>query len=216
MPRVSREQTARNHERVLEQAARLVRERGAAGVSIPEVMAAAGLTPGGFYKHFTSKDDLLAQAGAAAFTARLAALSDLAAAPDRAAAFERFLSDYLSVGHRDSPGRGCAGVSLAADAAHRDPDDPLRRAYVAGTRSMAAALQSLRPEGDGVDGVDGVDGAHGAEAPGPEALAELATMVGAVVLARATAGDDISERILAAAHGHLVERRRWPDSGPVG
>ena len=210
MPRVSREQTARNHERVLEQAARLVRERGAAGVSIPEVMAAAGLTPGGFYKHFTSKDDLLAQAGAAAFTARLAALSDLAAAPDPGAAFERFLSEYLSVGHRDNPGRGCAGVSLAADAAHRDPDDPLRRAYVAGTRSMAAALQSLRPDGDGVDGVDG------AEAPGPEALAELATMVGAVLLARATAGDDISERILAAAHGHLVERRRWPDSGPVG
>lgn len=199
MPRVSREQMARNHERVLAQASRLVRERGA-DVSIPEVMAAAGLTPGGFYKHFASKDDLLAQAGAAAFDARVTALGALARdAPDRDGAFERFLADYLSVRHRDSPGQGCASVSLAADAASRAPDDPLHRAYVTGTRRMVGALEALRPE---------------EETPDEEALAEFATMVGALVLARATAGDDISERILAAAHEHLTEgRRRRVDPG---
>lgn len=195
MPRVSREQTARNHTRVLEEASRLVRERGAE-VTIPEVMAAAGLTPGGFYKHFTSKDDLLAQAGAAAFESRLRVLSELAdPAVDRGHAVERFLADYLSVDHRDSPGRGCASVSLAADATHREVDDPLRRAYVAGTRSMAEGLEALRGDPDRSD-------------PSRESLAELATLVGAVVLARATAGDDISERILDAAHQHLLDRRR--------
>src|SRR4051812_25105585 len=104
MPRVSREQMARNHERVLQEASRLLRERGAGGVSVPEVMAAVGLTHGGFYKHFASKDDLLAQAGAAAFTARLTALVNLLeTTPDRAAARAQFVSDYLSTRHRDNP-----------------------------------------------------------------------------------------------------------------
>jgi TetR/AcrR family transcriptional regulator, transcriptional repressor for nem operon len=205
MPRESREQTARNHTRVLEEASRLVRERGAE-VTIPEVMAAAGMVPGGFYKHFASKDDLLAQAGAAAFDSRLRVLCELAdTAVDRGDAFERFLSDYLSVDHRDNPGRGCASVALAADATHRVADDPLHRTYIAGTRAMADGLDALRGDPDRADPADPPDERTD---PSPESLAELATMVGAVVLARATAGDDISERILDAARQHLLDDRR--------
>jgi TetR/AcrR family transcriptional repressor of nem operon len=194
MPRASREQRALNHERVLERASCLLRERGASGFSVPELMAAAGLTQGGFYKHFASKDDLLAEAGAAAFAARLTALVQLAeTAADRDSAREQFVGEYLSAGHRDDPGHGCASVALAADAARRDPDDPLRRTYVAGLRDMVGALQALHADGDGAG-----------DEPDSEVLAEIATLVGAVVLARATAGDDISGRLLSAAREHLL------------
>jgi TetR/AcrR family transcriptional repressor of nem operon len=192
MPRASREQRALNHERVLEHASRLVRERGASGFSVPELMAAAGLTQGGFYKHFASKDDLLAEAGAAAFAARLTAMVQLAeTAADRDAARAQFVGEYLSAGHRDDPGHGCASAALAADAARRDPDDPLRHAFTAGLRDMTGALQALHAD-------------DAADEPGSEVLAEIATLVGAVVLARATAGDDISDRILSAAREHLL------------
>lgn len=196
MPRASRKQQALNHERILEHAARLVRERGASGFSVPEVMAAAGLTQGGFYRHFASKDDLLGQAAAAAFAARLTALVDVAqTAPDRDAARERFVTDYLSAGHRDDPGDGCASVALASDAGRRDPDDPLRRSYLAGLREMVGALRSLRTGDHDTD-----------EDAESEVLAEIATLVGAVVLARATAGDDISDRILDAARERVLGR----------
>ncbi len=123
---------------------------------------------------------------------RLSQLTDTA--PDREAARERFVTDYLSTGHRDNPGDGCAAVALASDAGHRDPEDPLHRTYTAGLRAMANALRSL--ESDEPD--------DSGDAPDPGTLAELATLVGAVVLARATVGDAISERVLAAARDHLL------------
>ena len=200
MARASREQRAQNHERVLAEAARLIREKGADGVSVPEVMAAAGLTHGGFYKHFASKEALLEEAGTGAFDARSAALAELVgSAPDPAAARARFIADYLSTWHRDHPGDGCAGVALAADVARRDPDDPLHGTYVAGVTRLVDALHALRSDEpvlpDPTTDHDGRD---------PEALAELATLVGAQVLARATAGSPISEQILDAARVRLL------------
>lgn len=192
MPRATREQQARNHDRVIQEASRSIRELGVDGVSIPGVMAAAGLTHGGFYKHFASKEDLLVQAEKAAFAERLETLTGLArTAPDAAAARAEFIDGYLSAGHRDDPGTGCAGVALAAGVSHRSPDDPLRRAYVDGLREMIGALDSQRP------------GAVAGQ-PDPQALVELALLVGGVVLARATAGDDISDRILGAVRQQLV------------
>jgi TetR/AcrR family transcriptional regulator, transcriptional repressor for nem operon len=198
--RASREQQAENHERVLEQARRLIREKGADDVSVPEVMAAAGLTHGGFYKHFASKEALLAEAAAGAFAARSTALDDLVeTAPDPATARARFIAGYLSTSHRDRPGDGCAGVALAADVARRRADDPLHDAYVAGVTRLADTLHALR---------SGESGAPAPAAPGnrrdPEALAELATLVGAQVLARATAGHPISEQFLDAARDRLL------------
>lgn len=190
MPRVSKQQMALNHERVLKEASRLVRERGADGVSVTDVMGAAGLTAGGFYKHFSSKDDLLARAGAAAFDERLAALARITEAADPTAARERFVSDYLSTRHRDQPGRGCAAVALAADAGRRDADDPVHRGYVEGMRAMADALRALRAPTDN----------------DADTLADLATLVGAVVIARATAGDEMSDDVLAAARDRLLGR----------
>ena len=201
MPRASREQMAENHERVLEQARRLIREKGADGVSVPEVMAAAGLTHGGFYKHFASKEALLAEAGAGAFAARSAALDDLVeTSPDPATARARFLAQYLSTAHRDHPGEGCAGVALAADVARRGPDDPLHDAYVAGVTRLVDSLHTLR-SGEAAGAVPTMPGASRHD---PGALAELATMVGAQVLARATAGHPISEQFLDAVRDRML------------
>jgi TetR/AcrR family transcriptional repressor of nem operon len=165
-------------------------------------MQEAGLTHGGFYKHFASKEVLLAEAGAGAFAARSAALSDLMeTAPDPATARARFIADYLSTWHRDHPGDGCAGVALAADVARRRPDDALHDTYVAGVTQLADTLHTLR---------SAAPGAQGPTTPGdddrrdPEALTELATLVGAQVLARATAGHPISEQILDAARDSLL------------
>jgi TetR/AcrR family transcriptional regulator, transcriptional repressor for nem operon len=157
-------------------------------------MATAGLTHGGFYRHFESKDALVAQACAAAFTQRLAAMDDALEATDNADAARRaWLGDYLSPTHRDTPDNGCATAALAGDVARAPDGAALRDAYVEGLRSMIEKMGGLgnRPEDT--------------EAREQEVLVELATAVGALVLSRATAGDDLSERLLAATRRHLID-----------
>src|SRR3954454_18106995 len=122
MPRASRAQMELHHRTVLHAASRLVREHGVGGVTVPEVMATAGLTHGGFYRHFESKDALVAQALTAAFTQRLADMDDALENADSAEAARRaWLEGYLSLTHRDTPENGCASAALAGDVA-RAPD----------------------------------------------------------------------------------------------
>ncbi|GDY59392.1 hypothetical protein SVIO_100150 [Streptomyces violaceusniger] len=85
MPRASRAEAERHREQVIAATAKLVRTHGADKVSVPQAMAAAGLTHGGFYRHFASKDDLVAQACSAAFAERLAAMEEPPRARTRAA-----------------------------------------------------------------------------------------------------------------------------------
>ncbi|MFD4657769.1 TetR/AcrR family transcriptional regulator [Kitasatospora sp. NPDC058444] len=188
MPRVSRAEAERSRRRVIDHTARLIREKGPDQVSVPEAMAAAGLTHGGFYRHFTSKDDLLAHALAAAFTERREAMDHLADQPpaERTPRAE-FLHRYLSEPHRDHPGHGCAAAALAADAARTEPGSPLRTAYTAGLRELLDALAAL-PEGAGRQ----------------ETLADLSTLVGALLLARASDDAALSGEFLAAARHRLA------------
>ena len=179
---------------VLHAASRMVRERGVDGVTVPEVMATAGLTHGGFYRHFESKDALVAQACAAAFTQRLADMDNALETTDNADAARRaWLENYLSPGHRDSPENGCAGAALAGDVARAPDGAALRNAYRDGLRTMIEKMERLgnRPADP--------------EAREQEVLVELATAVGAVVLSRAIAGDDLSERLLAAVRRRLID-----------
>jgi TetR/AcrR family transcriptional repressor of nem operon len=191
---------------VLHAASRMVRERGVSGVTVPEVMATAGLTHGGFYRHFESKDALVAQACAAAFTQRLAGMDDALRTTDDAEAARRaWLEDYLSLGHRDAPENGCASAALAGDVARAPEGAAVREAYREGLRSMIETMGRLgnRPED--------------AEAREQEVLVELATAVGAVVLSRAIAGDGLSERLLAAVRRHLIDDgEAAPSSAPQG
>ena len=180
---------------VLHAASRMVRERGVDGVTVPEVMATAGLTHGGFYRHFASKDALVAQACAAAFDQRLAGMDDALETADNAEAARRaWLEDYyLSPGHRDTPENGCATAALAGDVARAPDGAALRDAYLEGLRNTIEKMGRLgnRPED--------------AEAREQEILVELATAVGALVLSRAIAGDDLSERLLDTVRRRLID-----------
>src|SRR6187551_556680 len=113
--KVSRQQADENRERVVDIAAQLFREKGFDGIGIAEVMKRAGLTHGGFYANFSSKDDLAAEACARAF-ARSAGKWEQRLDGSRGDQVASLLDSYLSDAHRDAPGTGCAMPSLAVDA----------------------------------------------------------------------------------------------------
>src|ERR1700733_11668747 len=114
--RVSREKAAEHRDRIIDAAGALFRAKGFGGLGVADIMKAADLTHGGFYGHFASKDDLVAQASRRTM-ARAAANWErvVAEAPERPHA--ALLRHYLTPRHRDEPERGCAFASLSADAA---------------------------------------------------------------------------------------------------
>lgn len=196
MPRVSRAQTEQNREQILDVAARLFRERGFEGVSVADLMAEAGLTHGGFYGHFASKEALAAQACTRAIEQSSARWDKIAQdQPDPEKALREIIESYLSERHRDQAGLGCPGAALAADVG-REPNAPeVRAAYAAGVRRRVDTLCALGPR------------TGSKKARRKQALATCATLVGAVLLARATKGDPISEEILEAARSSLLDLR---------
>ena len=192
MPRVSREQTDSNRLAITDASARLFRERGLKGVSVADLMAAAGLTHGGFYGHFESKDALAAEAVTKAFEQSSARWRKrIAGKTDPAEAMTALVDGYLSAQARNSPGTSCPTAALVGDVAREPVEAPVRAAYLAGVAGMLRTLASLQRTGD-------------AEADRAQALVELSTMVGALVLARATAGNELSDELLAAAREHLT------------
>ena len=185
MGRVSQAQAQENRQRVVATASRMFREKGTA-VSVADLMKAVGLTHGGFYKQFGSKEDLVDEAIAHAFdnpSAHSAAARE-GYAGNHEAARRTFIAHYLSAWHRDHPGEGCPVSGFAPDLG-REPGQAARarHAYINGIRNLAARLAT----GD----YDGV--------------AQFCTMVGALVLARATRGDPISDELLQAARTALTE-----------
>ncbi|WP_458096983.1 TetR family transcriptional regulator [Roseomonas sp. WA12] len=190
MARSSRAAVAEKREAVLDIAARLFRERGVEAVSVAEVMSEAGLTHGGFYGHFESKEALAAEACARAFLRGQEHWTSLAEAP-AGDGLDQLLRHYLRVEHRDRPGRGCAAPSLMAEAARDAPGGAVRQAYSAGVRGLAQALERLLP-------------ASTRRRRRERALMTLAAMVGAVAISRATGGDALSEEMLEAVRSELA------------
>src|SRR3954469_979688 len=137
MGRVSQAQAQENRRTVVRTAARLFRERGVDGVSVADVMAEVGLTHGGFYKQFASKEALVAEAVGQAFTELSESLKD----QDR----DDFVRGYLSPAHRDNPGPGCPAAGFAGDLAHEAPGQAgaAVQAYTTGIDLYAAELGSL-------------------------------------------------------------------------
>jgi TetR/AcrR family transcriptional regulator, transcriptional repressor for nem operon len=186
--RVSREQVAKNRERVLDVAARLFRERGFDGVGVSDLMKAAGLTHGGFYGHFASKEDLMAQACARALAGSLDRWSRLADdAPE--GPLRALAASYLCAAHRDYPGEGCLLAALGTDASRQAAS--VRRTVTDGLRCLVAALAKLIP---------GRSEAMKRE----RALATLASLVGAIVLARAVDDAALSDEILKAVSATIT------------
>lgn len=183
MGRVSQAQAEENRKRVVETASRLFREQGT-HISVADLMKAAGLTHGGFYKQFASKEALIDEATAHAFD-ELAQLRDEGLkqhAGQRDAAQQALIGTYFSIEHRDSPADGCPVAALATDMAREPVDREARRVYAEGVSDFAEWLDTEAQDG----------------------ITRLCTMVGALVLARAIAGSPLSEEILTSAHAALT------------
>ena len=190
--RVSREAMAEHRKEIVAAAARLLRERGIAGTSVADLMQAAGLTHGGFYRHFDSKDALVAEAIASAFHELLGTVEVSAGKDGAATAMEAYLRMYLSERHVANPGYGCPVAAFGAEAAREGKLQ--RKAIAAGAEEWLALLTaSLKgtPKERRV-----------------QALRIMAQMLGAVVIARAVGESDLSREILDAARTALLPSGR--------
>jgi TetR/AcrR family transcriptional repressor of nem operon len=255
MPRVSKEQSDANRAAITAASARLFREFGIDGVSVADLMAAAGLTHGGFYGHFASKDVLAAEACGAAFAQSVERWRKrLADEKSPEAGRAALVEGYLSAKSRGSPGTSCPAATMAVDVAREPSVAPVRAAYLGGIEQLVAILASVQPTGaqpshrgvrpahrgaqpshGSVQPVHrgaqpshgrvqpahrGAQPSHGSVQPAHRgaqpshggvqrnqregALADLASMVGALLLARATAEQPISDEFLAAARKRLL------------
>ncbi|QND52178.1 TetR/AcrR family transcriptional regulator [Phyllobacterium sp. 628] len=171
-------ETAEKHERILEQAARLFRERGFSGVSLGEIMKATGLTHGPFYNHFASKEELMAES--MRHTSQKA-LSKLETIEPSEEGKNSFINSYLSPSHRDTPGDGCLIAALAPEIS-REPGvrEPLTCHLSAFIDQMA--MQFPWPED---------------KSARQQAIQTIASMVGGLVIARAVADETLSQEILS-------------------
>ncbi|KGG92456.1 MULTISPECIES: TetR/AcrR family transcriptional regulator [Comamonas] len=191
--KVSKAQAAENREGIVDAAARLYREKGLDGVGVAEITRDAGLTHGGLYRHFESKDALAREACLRAFEWTITPLDGLESskADDAPATRLRALvHGYLSATHRDHPGEGCPAAALAADAARAGPE--MSEVFAQGVERNIQRFMSV---------LQGDDAAKRTQT-----IVTLSSMVGALVLARATAAGNpaLSEEILASLREQLA------------
>lgn len=177
------------HERIVEAAARAIRRSGYEGTSVADIMKEAGLTHGGFYAHFASRDAMLAEAADRAGAEAVAASTRVAAAAPSEQALQRLLHAYLSKEHLKSVETGCPVVALGSEMPRQAPD--VRRAATGRIKEMIDVVARQSPDW-------GQPRAH------ERALATVATMVGALLLARAVDDPRLSDALLKAALKHLT------------
>ncbi len=169
-------------ERIVASAAALLRESGVDGIGVADLMRAAGLTHGGFYAHFASKEELVAASASAAMGQTIAHLRAAAEKAPSNEARQAIVDSYLNGRHRDHPGKGCAAAALGADIARLAPDT--RGALEQRLEEMFALLEEY----------------SGARSEGRhKAIVMFSTMVGALLLSRTTRSRALSDEILAAA-----------------
>lgn len=168
--RVSREQMAENRLRILDEASQLFQSKGFDSVTVAEVMGAAGMTHGGFYGHFESKDDLIAQT----LIHRLAKASSISDAT-------AFCASYLSSRHRSDVAHGCPISALSGETPRQTP--AAHQAMSDGIRAQIARLTEAMEESDSTTARR-------------NAIGSWSAMVGALILSRATQDPNLAEEIL--------------------
>lgn len=203
MPRVSRQQKELNRERIVAAAGQGFRARGIDGVGIDELMKTAGMTHGGFYNHFSSKEGLALEVLNQGFTASLGSLADLIGAHPRSsrAALNAIVDSYLSTYHRDHPEDGCASAALAADAGRHGirAQEQYRRGLQGYLAAITELLQvSARQANTKLD----------LRRAREQAIALFSQLVGAQLIARAIAQADpeLSDEILTSNSKDLKRR----------
>ena len=183
--KVTKAQAQANRALIVETASALFREHGYDGVGVAELMASAGFTHGGFYKHFRSKADLMAEAAANTISQTVADTEGLKVTD--------FFRSYVSREHRDARGGGCTMAALSGDAARQSDD--VKATFAAGIESMLATLQ-----GDVASESDGDP-----HAVRRTLIAAFAHAVGAIVLSRACPDDSpLADEILDICRGDIL------------
>ena len=186
--RVSRQKAAESRERIIDAAGVLFREKGFDGIGVADIMKAAELTHGGFYGHFASKDDLVAQASQRAMArAAMNWTNVTASAPKNP--YAALLEHYLSPRHRDDPGHGCAFAALSGEAARCG--NPVRSAFARGLEPLIEIIAKAVP-------------GRSKSGRRRKAVAAVAELVGALMLARAVDDPALSNEILDAAKQELL------------
>jgi TetR/AcrR family transcriptional regulator, transcriptional repressor for nem operon len=180
--KVTREQAERNRERVLDVAGRLFRENGFDGIGVDDLMKGAGLTHGGFYANFKSKEELAAKSCERTL-AKLVEDWNRVADEANGDPLKAIVAGYLAISHRDDPGNGCVLAALGADVARKGPS--VRHAVTEGIRPFIELLTRSVPGGSRA-------------ARRKKALTIYASLVGAMVLARAVDDPALSKQILQA------------------
>jgi TetR/AcrR family transcriptional repressor of nem operon len=194
--RYSREHKQETHTRIVRKAAVRLREKGAHGVGVADLMKEAGLTHGGFYAHFNSREALVIEAFGYAMdrsTEHWRKISEEMPPEKRLA---KIVDSYLSQLHRDDPGHGCAVPTLGAEIARESPRT--RKAFAAKLEQMIEVMTSQVP------GVPPKTARKRAEAA-------LATMIGTLVMARIAGSGEFSDEILAAGRDAVLGRAAVPD-----
>jgi TetR/AcrR family transcriptional regulator, transcriptional repressor for nem operon len=187
--RVSRQKAAEHRERIIDAAGALFSEKGFDGIGVADIMKAADLTHGGFYGHFASKDDLVAQASRRAMARAAASWSKVIAnASDDP--YAALLKHYLTPRHRDDPGRGCVFAALSGDAARGGK--PVRAAFAEGLETLIEIVARAVP-------------GKSKAARRRKAVATVADLVGALILARAVDDTALSDEILTSARLEMLE-----------
>ncbi len=182
--KVTKAQSLANRAHIVDTASVLFRERGYDGIGVADLMAAAGFTQGGFYKHFGSKADLMAEAAACSLAQSRASSKELD--------FAGFIDLFLSRQHRDSPGSGCTMSALCGDAA-RQPAD-IKATFAEGIEQAVSGLQHKHI----------ADGNAADDQVREKMISLLAQVVGAVVLSRACPDDSLlADEILQACHRQI-------------
>jgi TetR/AcrR family transcriptional regulator, transcriptional repressor for nem operon len=186
LPPVNRK--AQTHQRIVGVAARSIRRNGYAGAGVAEVMREAGLTHGGFYAHFSSRDAMLAEAADRAGADGVAALSEIASNAPPGKGRDTLLRAYLSRTHVQRVEEGCPVAALGSELPRQT--EGVRQAATLRIRELVDLVARQSPE-------------RGRQESHEQALATVATMVGALVIARAVDDSRLSDAVRFAALKHL-------------
>ena len=186
----SKTQKEKTHKRIVAIASRRFREKGLAGFGIAELMKEAGLTVGGFYKHFDSRDELVAEAVSSAFGDWQRRV-DAAASGGPPVSYAELIDDYLSDVHRQNPGTGCAFSALAPEIARSDK------------RTRALTSEQVRND---LELIAGLLPDNDKRAARSRAILTFSALVGAMSLARAVSNEVLSREILTTVADLLKNR----------
>jgi TetR/AcrR family transcriptional repressor of nem operon len=189
--RYSKDHKQETHARIVKKASVRLREKGAHGIGVADLMKEAGLTHGGFYAHFDSRDALVIEAFAYAMDRSTERWRKLVEDVPPGRRLAMIADSYLSRAHRDDPGHGCAVPALAAEIARESPK--ARKAFAARLEQMIEMLAEQIPDAPRA-------------AARKQAMATLATMVGTVVLARIAGSGEFSDDALEAGREAVLER----------